>query len=424
MSEHAIEVKGISKAYQLHQPNILQQLKRYGKHVVETCTHFRSSHSVQTDQHNKGLFWALNNINFEIKTGDVVGIIGHNGAGKSTLLKILSRITAPTHGEITIRGEIGSILEVGTGFNPQLTGRDNIYLSASILGMDYNTIRKRFDEIIDFASIPPQFINVPVKFYSSGMYMRLAFAVASHLKHEILLIDEALAVGDENFQKKCTGRLQQEASSGRTVLFVSHNMASIQSLCNKTILLEKGRISAIGKPNEIVQKYYEKNSTLQQEQAWKDIHNAPGNHLYRIKAVRILDKNHTPQARIMNSSSCCVEIEYWITAENIKAGATIMLHTSTGICVFSTVSNHEKTWHNRKRAKGLYRSRCTIPADLLIAGNYYATIMLWSEGYLDPFKIERAIEFEVYDSGKLRGDYFGGWDGVIQPRLEWVCDKI
>jgi lipopolysaccharide transport system ATP-binding protein len=243
-SDVAVSARGVSKSYKIAHEHGATTL---GESIIKRIRQPLARSSYET-------FWALKDIDFDIKQGDVVGIIGRNGAGKSTLLKILSRITAPTTGEITIRGRVGSLLEVGTGFHPELTGRENIFLNGSILGMSRREIETRFDEIVDFSGVE-QFLDTPVKRYSSGMYVRLAFSVAAHLDPEVMIVDEVLAVGDAEFQKKCLGKMQDVARSGRTVLFVSHNMGSVTTLCRTAIWLTKGHLEEVGDVKPVTSKY-------------------------------------------------------------------------------------------------------------------------------------------------------------------------
>lgn len=253
-SDPAIRITDLSKSYQITHNDSLRPTN-----LGEAITQRLRNPFKRTP---KETFWALKGIDLEIKRGEVVGVIGCNGAGKSTLLKVLSRITEPTTGRIELFGRVGSLLEVGTGFHPELTGRENIFLNGAILGMKRSEIHRQFDEIIDFAGVE-KFLDTPVKRYSSGMYVRLAFAVAAHLNPEILIIDEVLAVGDAEFQKKCLGKMQDVAQSGRTVLFVSHNMAAISSLCNTAIYLQDGQVASIGKVNNIVNEYAKINQESQ-----------------------------------------------------------------------------------------------------------------------------------------------------------------
>lgn len=373
--------------------------------------------------HYSGEFWALKGITLDIQEGDVVGVVGRNGAGKSTLLKILSRITPPTTGRVEIRGRIGSLLEVGTGFNPELSGRENVYLSAAILGMRTSEIKADFDRIVEFSGVE-NFLDMPVKHYSSGMYMRLAFAVAAHLRHEILLIDEVLAVGDAAFQQKCIGRLNDEAKSGRTVLFVSHNMAAVLSLCNKALLLENGLNTKTGTPDEVVGAYLGQLSELRPERIWSLPNEAPGNRLFRVKAVRSVGQDGKRRARFSNDQEWFVEIDYWSLVPGSKLGTTLAVYDRMGTCVFGSLSNLEPQWHGKPRPPGVYRSRVRVPGDLMKEGIYKIAVLLWGEGYTDLFRVDEALEIEIFDSGDLRGDYFGGWEGVVHPRLEWQCERI
>ena len=254
--------------------------------------------------------WALRDVSFSVRIGEVLGIVGRNGAGKSTLLKILARITEPTSGRAILDGRVGSLLEVGTGFHPELTGRENIYLSGAILGMKRTEINRKFDEIVAFAETE-RFLNTPVKRYSSGMYVRLAFAVAAHLEPDVLLVDEVLAVGDAAFQRKCLGKMGDVATQGRTVLFVSHNMVAVQSLCGRAIWLEKGMIVHEGLASEVVTRYLASGSQAVSEQVWHEKENAPGNDKVRIHRIAVYPENCAPNDPITMDTSVIIEVEYW-----------------------------------------------------------------------------------------------------------------
>ena len=254
--------------------------------------------------------WALRNVTFEIAPGERVGIIGRNGAGKSTLLKVLSRITSPTEGRAEIRGRVGSLLEVGTGFHPELTGRDNISLAGAVLGMRRREIETKLDDIVDFAGVAP-FLDTPVKRYSSGMYLRLAFAVAAHLEPEILLVDEVLAVGDADFQKKCLGRMEQIGESGRTVIFVSHSMPSVIRLCERVILLDQGGVVADGRPREVIHQYLDSGLGSSAERVWDTPDVAPGDTVARLKAVRVVQDGRVDE-EIDIARPVDLEVEYWL----------------------------------------------------------------------------------------------------------------
>lgn len=423
MSTPAIRLEDVGKRYRLHSaPSSLALASAATRRALRRVLKGKRPPLPATD-HFPGEFWALRSITMDIEEGDVVGVVGRNGAGKSTLLKILSRITPPTTGQIEIRGRVGSLLEVGTGFNPELSGRENVYLSAAILGMKAMEIKTEFDRIVEFSGVE-NFLDMPVKHYSSGMYMRLAFAVAAHLRHEVLLIDEVLAVGDAAFQQKCVGRLNDEARSGRTVLFVSHNMAAVLSLCNKALLLQEGRNVKTGTPDEVVGLYLGQLSKLRPERVWDRPNDAPGNRLFRVKAVRAVGPDGTPRGRFSNDQDWFVDIDYWSLVPGSKLGTTLAVYDRMGTCVFGCLSNLEPEWHGKPRPRGTYRSRVRVPGDFMKEGVYKIAILLWGEGYTDLFRLDEALEVEIFDSGNLRGDYFGGWEGVVHPRLEWRCERL
>lgn len=371
-------------------------------------------------------FWALKDVNFEITQGEVVGIVGRNGAGKSTLLKVLSRITEPTLGCVKLYGRVGSLLEVGTGFHPELTGRENIFLNGAILGMARREIARKFDEIVSFAEIE-RFIDTPVKRYSSGMYTRLAFAVAAHLEPEILLVDEVLAVGDASFQKKCLGKMSEIAGKGRTVLFVSHNMAAVSQLCTRAMLLRDGRITRAGPTQEVVADYFKAGSEGGGEKTWDDPARPPGNDRIRLRAVRTTCGGAVT-SEIDIDKEVSVEVDFW----NYQPGTrnlcvSINLQNSTGLTVLSTANTpaanllQDEEWFNRPHEAGLFRSTCTLPANFLNDGVYYITVYVLSLG---PIAVEaeapQVLCFNVIDTGAMREAGVGSrWDGVVRIRLPW-----
>jgi lipopolysaccharide transport system ATP-binding protein len=282
-------------------------------------------------------FWALKDVSFEIKQGDRVGIIGRNGAGKSTLLKILSRITEPTSGKISIKGRVASLLEVGTGFHPELTGRENIFLNGAILGMDRFEIKRKFDEIVAFAEVE-KFLDTPVKRYSSGMYVRLAFAVAAHLEPEILIVDEVLAVGDAQFQKKCLGKMEDVADrEGRTVLFVSHNLASLAKLCPRAILLVKGEKWLDDSSNEVIEEYINTGKEASGEVVWQNWQEAPGNGRIRLHAVRVVADGEVT-ADVAINQVFQVEVEFWNFKPDLEISTSIHLLDKTGVCILASAT--------------------------------------------------------------------------------------
>jgi lipopolysaccharide transport system ATP-binding protein len=369
--------------------------------------------------------WALSDVSFEVRPGEVVGLIGRNGAGKTTLLKILSRITEPTTGRVELHGRVGSLLEVGTGFHPELTGRENIFLNGSILGMRREEIQLRFDEIVAFAEVA-QFIDTPVKRYSSGMYLRLAFAVAAHLETEILLVDEVLAVGDVQFQKKCMGKIEQVAGQGRTVLFVSHNMPAVQRLCTRGILLGDGRIVRDGDVRPVVQEYLTLDLGQAGERSWPDLASAPGDNVARLRAVRSLNANGEVAAEFSVRDDWYLEIEFAVLQAGFHINASFFLHDESGLMIFTAGDFQTAEWHERTREVGVYRSRCRIPKDLLNDG----TIRVLAGIYTPPTTL-RGLEHDAISvrinedlsTSGARGFYPGPWPGgAFRPALEWESE--
>lgn len=343
-------------------------------------------------------FWALQDINLEIKSGEALGIIGRNGAGKSTLLKILSRVTAPTQGAVKIRGRIGSLLEVGTGFHPELSGRENIFLNGAILGMRRNEIQKKFDEIVAFAEVE-KFIDTPVKRYSSGMYVRLAFAVAAHLDPEILVVDEVLAVGDAQFQKKCLGKMGEVSKNeGRTVLFVSHNMTAIKSLCRQAVLLEAGMIKSWGETGDVVDEYLKSTMTLH-EQIWESPENAPGNEKARLRLARIrINHSEMKQDAIKVDTPLIFEFEAWNYVENALLNYSLVISNNEGLIVFNDCSDAVSC------PVGIFRGVCHVPGNYLNDIRYTVRILLVKDQSIGLIDMHDVLIFDVHDIERQ-----GGW---------------
>lgn len=367
------------------------------------------------------LIWAVKDISFDIAPGEVVGIIGRNGAGKSTLLKLLSRITEPTTGRIELYGRIASLLEVGTGFHPELTGRENIYLNGAILGMSRKEISRKFDEIVAFAEVE-KFIETPVKHYSTGMYLRLAFAVAAHLEPEILIVDEVLAVGDASFQKKCLDKMRDVSQHGRTVLFVSHNMPAITRLCERTILLDDGKLLQDGPSPQVVSAYLRSGLGTSSLRKWSEPTRAPGNSIARLRAVRVRTEEDETKEAIDIRRPVGIEMEY----EVLQAGHVLLpnyhFFNEEGINVF-IASDHDSLWRGRPRPVGRYLSTAWIPGNFLAEGTVIVGVALST---FDPVVIhfyERdAVAFQVIDSREgdsARGEYAGPMPGVVRPLLKW-----
>jgi lipopolysaccharide transport system ATP-binding protein len=373
------------------------------------------------------MIWALKDINFEIYPGEVVGIIGSNGAGKSTLLKILSRITEPTTGSVELYGRVGSLLEVGTGFHPELTGRENTYLNGAILGMRHSEIERKFDEIVAFAEIE-KFIDTPVKHYSSGMYMRLAFAVAAHLEPEILLVDEVLAVGDMAFQKKCLGKMKDVAATGRTVFFVSHNLPSIVMLCNRAILLSYGEVLKDGSAIDVTEEYLSADLDGVQMLEWNDPASAPGTERMRLRSLRALNAQGEVASAFSMDDNIYIEMTYWLLEPGLETNVGYHLYNVKGVLVYMAHDFHDKEWLDRPKSPGVYRSVCEIPGALLNEGTYTLDLvaLLITNGQPDIFEKE-AISFEIVDDGQseVRGRFTGDWrGGVLRPKLTWKTTKV
>lgn len=376
-----------------------------------------SSHSSGLSTLDPSTFWALKDVSFEVKRGEVLGIIGRNGAGKTTLLKILSRITEPTKGQADINGRVGSLLEVGTGFHLELTGRENIYLNAAILGMKKSEVERKFGDIVGFAEIE-KFIDTPVKRYSSGMYVRLAFAVAAHLDPEVLLVDEVLAVGDAEFQKKCLGKMEDVAKRGRTVLFVSHNMLAIQSLCSRALFLEGGCLTEDGDVDFVIRRYLQKD-VAGGERVWRDALRAPGNDTVQLQAVRVLSCNGQAAGEVSSDEDFSIQIEYRVIKKGESFNVGVYLFNDKGIQVFTSIDSTDSVW-TRPRQTGTYRSMCHIPSNLLAPGQYNATVQIkkMSPSRLH-FREPGAIIFDVKDATGGFGGVFREFRGVIRPVLKW-----
>jgi lipopolysaccharide transport system ATP-binding protein len=373
-------------------------------------------------------FWALQDVSFEIGRGHVVGVIGRNGAGKSTLLKILSRITEPTTGTANMRGRVGSLLEVGTGFHPELTGRENVYMSAAILGMKRAEINRKFDEIIDFAGIG-QFLDTPVKRYSSGMQVRLAFAVAAHTEPEILLIDEVLAVGDAEFQKKCLGKMSEIGQAGRTIVFVSHSMPAVLRLCDRAVLLDRGRVITDGPTHQVVRSYLESDLGRTSERRWETRDVAPGNEVARLRSIRVVPSEGGPAEEIDIRCPIDIEVEYWSDAPgSLRPSVGLHFYNDDGICLFASHDWTDREASTRLREPGLVRSTCRIPGNFLAEGRTVVTVSIAT---LNPLvnhaEMADAVAFQVVDRSEgdaVRGGYTNDWPGVVRPYLDWRVDAF
>lgn len=374
---------------------------------------------------NQNFVWALDDVSFDLEEGKVLGIVGRNGAGKSTLLKILSRVTEPTTGTVTVRGRVGSLLEVGTGFHPELSGRENIYMNGAILGMKRAEIDKKFDEMVDFSEVG-QFIDTPVKRYSSGMYLRLAFAVAAHLEPEILVVDEVLAVGDAEFQRKCLGKMNDVAQQGRTVLFVSHNMSAILRLTQEAIVLKKGRLIKRAPTPEAVDFYLSSGQAESGQRVWEADDVPAASEPFRPVAIRIKDRSGKVIDTIRSTEPLTVEWEYRINAPITGLRVGMYLSTMRGEYVFTSFDTDDAQRYEQfgTRQAGRYVSRCEIPADFFNEGRYSLGVNASSFGVKRYFMDENALSFNVDISGAPGMQWAEVRQGPVRPRLNWKIEKI
>jgi len=416
MSDIAISVENISKRYriglkeELHD-TLFGAMVSWAKAPFTSLQKLRRLSKFEEDD-AEDIIWALKDVSFEVKTGEVIGIIGRNGAGKSTLLKILSFITEPTSGRAVINGRVSSLLEVGTGFHPELTGRENVYLNATILGMTKAEVDKKFDEIVAFSEVE-KFIDTPVKRYSSGMKVRLAFSVAAHLEPEILVIDEVLSVGDAAFQKKCLGKMEDVSGEGRTVLFVSHNMTAVKSLCSRGICLKHGKIINDSDVNLVVESYLQDGEIGCKERIWReDDDSAPGNDAVRLHYVRLTPLGKDLEAVIDLETPLQLEIAFWNYMPDIELNTVAFITTIEGIIAFTMISPVQKY------QPGLFRHTTTIPANFLNEGGYTVRIQITVDKSKALFRTDELLRFEVHDVARGMG-WLGREPGIFRPKFEW-----
>jgi lipopolysaccharide transport system ATP-binding protein len=423
MSQPVVRVEKLSKKYRI---GTYQNVDSLREQLAQTLRNLVKHQEVNTDE-EENFIWALKDISFEVQAGEVLGIIGHNGAGKSTLLKILSRITRPTSGRIEIAGRVASLLEVGTGFHPELSGRENIYMNAAILGMRRKEIRRKFDEIVDFAGVE-KFIDTPVKRYSSGMRVRLAFSVAAHLEPDILIVDEVLTVGDAAFQKKSLGKMNSVSEQGRTVLFVSHNLGALANLCPRAILLENGLQKMEGPSHAVINEYIKAGAVNEGERRWDNLKTAPGNNKIRLHKVRVIsDGKATSEIDIQKDVR--LEFELWNFKEGESFTFGIHLLDKLGVEVLASanltsVTNSPDEWIERPFPVGIFRTSCTIPGNLLNEGMYAVNFIALTNITNIEFQEKHIISFNVYESGEMRKEFFGNWLGVVRPKLAWQTEHI
>ena len=422
MSDIAIKVENISKRYRIGLKEELHDtffgaLASWVKYPLSNFRRVQKLSKFSGDGESEDVIWALRDVSFEVKQGEVLGIIGKNGAGKSTLLKILCRITEPTSGNASIHGRVASLLEVGTGFHPELTGRENVFLNGTILGMKKAEIDRKFDEIVDFSGVE-KFIDTPVKRYSSGMRVRLAFAVAAYLEPEILLIDEVLAVGDVEFQKKCLGKMKDVAGEGRTVLFVSHNMGAISMLCEKTMLFSEGKLEYNGPTEKTIGKYlsgYREEEVTERE--WS-LEEAPGSDNVKLKRVSVNSLNGAKQY-LPTDKPIVVTMEYCVLSE-IVINVGIWLLDEKGNELFTT-NNYKEKVSLKPMKLGLYRSEVRVPANLLNVGKYIISLGISANLNERQLVISNCLTF---DTGVDRRAYSFEGVGLIKPECNWETKRV
>jgi lipopolysaccharide transport system ATP-binding protein len=364
--------------------------------------------------------WALSDVSLEVERGSRVGLIGPNGAGKSTLLKILSRITEPTRGRARIRGRVGSLLEVGTGFHPELTGRENVYFNGALLGMKKKEIDRQFDKIVAFAGTE-RFLDTPVKHYSTGMHTRLAFAVAAHLETDILLVDEVLAVGDAAFQKKCLGRMNEAAKDGRTVIFVSHDLTNVAVLCETAILLDQGKVQAAGAAKTVIERYLNGLGCGKREARW-NLRDAPGDGTVRITGIRASTGGGAPGPASI-AQEVVLSIEYTVR-ERARLNPVLVVQNAWGVIVFSTANYDHPVWGRRTQDAGAYVAHCTIPPYILNTGTYYVDALIVKDTRHVLAKAHQAVAIEMHEEVSMRSDFLGEWVGAVRPRCAWETSPV
>lgn len=427
MSDIAIRVENLSKRYRLGQKE-----KRHttlgsalGDFFTRPVRNFRRLRNLSRFSENgydaDDIIWALRNVSFDVKEGEIVGVIGRNGAGKSTLLKVLTRITEPTEGYAAINGRVGSLLEVGTGFHPELTGRENVYLNGTILGMTRKEVNRKFDEIVDFSGVE-KFIDTPVKRYSSGMKVRLAFAVAAYLEPEILLIDEVLAVGDTDFQDKCLGKMHQVARSGRTVLFVSHNMAAITRLCSRVLWIDGGGLKLDGATRVVIESYLSLRANL--SSTWIN-HLRDSSKAVQLTSARVLSADETPAAIVRFDEPFRLEITYEVVHRTKNISILFRLADAEGTSIWTSWDTDPDNWSSGSiREPGHYMSKCSIPGNLLKPGRYLVSLggFVCGDHDLSSYPEETVLIFDVSDMGYLYYSHLR--EGAIAPLLKWQVTKL
>jgi lipopolysaccharide transport system ATP-binding protein len=418
---NAVEVKKLGKKYTIREREKYLTLRDVFVKAAKVPANLIQGKKFR----KKEDFWALKDVSFDVKEGEVIGIIGRNGAGKSTLLKVLSRITEPTEGEVRLKGRVSSLLEVGTGFHPELTGRENIYLNGAIMGMRKKEIEKKFDEIVEFSGVG-QFLDMPVKRYSSGMQVRLAFSVAAHLESDILLVDEVLAVGDAEFQKKCLRKMDEVTEkAGRTILFVSHNMGAIRRICSKIIILEQGAVVFEGDVNDGIKKYFLDQTINKADIEFKKGKNIDSKKLYFNKAM-LFDSKGSPKVHFKYGEKIVLEIDYIVTKKIRNSILGVEITNGEGVSILTTTSQDAKGTINNKKVPGEYKYQLEIDTSLFTKPNSYYIYFSSAIPKVEFLDAPReSLYFDVSDGGKSPSYLLEhSRRGVIEPIFEWKENKI
>ncbi|ROH92028.1 ATP-binding cassette domain-containing protein [Stagnimonas aquatica] len=427
MSDYALKVEDLSKCFRVgavrkgNPQTLVAQTAEAGLRALRRLSGRVSAEEKAATEH-----WALRDLNLEVKEGEVVGVIGHNGSGKSTLLKILSRITAPSTGRVRVRGRMASLLEVGTGFHPDLSGRENVFLNAAILGLKRAETRRRFDAIVEFSGVG-RFIDTPVRNYSSGMKVRLGFAVAAHLDPDVLLIDEVLAVGDAAFQQRCLERIEQVGAAGRTILFVSHQLGAVSRLAPRSVLLNRGRIAFDGPTLTAIRHYEEHIGGFQSQQRWDDPAQAPGDDCVRLRAVQLTSDGKPLSGPVDVRRPLELRLRYEVFKAGLPILPSLHLYDFSGTPVLSAIDNHPE-WHGQSRGAGVYETVAVFPGNLFNEGSFQLAVGLST---LDPFLshayVHHALAFSLYDpieGDSTRGQYRGELQGYMRPALDWQTARL
>jgi lipopolysaccharide transport system ATP-binding protein len=426
MRDVAIKVEGLSKRYAIAAARYRHDSLR--DHLMDGLKSLYTSRSRRPDQDvpcsaSRDAFWALKDVSFELRAGEVLGLVGRNGAGKSTLLKILSRITEPTAGRAEIHGRVGSLLEVGTGFDRELTGRENIYLSGAILGMRKAEIDRKFEEIVAFSEVE-KFIDTPVKRYSSGMYVRLAFAVAAHLEPEILLVDEVLAVGDAAFQRKCLGKMDLVTKQGRTIVFVSHNMAAVSRLCARALWLDQGRVKQLSSPEEVVAAYLASTAQEVPHVSFRErLEQAPGSDTVRLLEVGVRTADGQYASSLDGRAPFTIEVTYEILKKtsNLRIGCRLISPDGTIVIQTNDMDTREQ---DRDRLPGTYVGRCTLPGQFFNFGRYYVSVGSDTPLLRSHFFLDKGVAIQIEQTGGPGSHYSDGRQGLVRLPLDWDVRKV